>query len=185
VQEIIKNVPTIENDNNEQEVPEYLRICAGLSLNMTMAEDEVRDRAFHMLTGSVVFGMLVAELTDSFLIAASCILISENGKVDGKPFARAKILRMMKTSVAFISAPEPEHKNYYYKWLKKQYTSLPSFFSQGRRDIIDNFVYNYENRSKPIEQNEDQIEEAPELAEESTKGSADSFWSPYSSTEFH
>jgi hypothetical protein len=185
VQETKNNVPVKENDA-EDTLPEHIKLCAELSLSISLGDNEIKDRVFHLLGGTAVFGVCIGELDDSFLVAASCQLVSENGKVDGKPFSRSKIIRLMRTSVTFITIPESEHRYYFYKWLKKQFTNLPSFFSQDRRDIVENFVYAYENRNThKVEQNDDQISDEPELQEDNTKGSDDSFWSPYTSMEFH
>jgi hypothetical protein len=187
VQEIDHNVPEEENESKEQKLPEYMKVCAELSLNMNLTDGEIRDRCFHMLGGGSVFGVCIAELNDSFLVASAAQLVNENGIIDGRPFSRSKVIRLMRNGIGFISIPDPDHRYFYYRWLKKQYTGLPSFFSEDRRDIIDQFVYNYENRDTTIvKQDEDQMSnEKPFVESDNVKVSADSFWSPYTSTEFH
>lgn len=185
VQEDTNNVPILENEKEEFDIPEYVRICADLSVDIASREDQIEARVFHLITGTAIFGVCVGEIKDSFLVAVPAQLVSENGKVDGKPFTKGRVIRLIRSSIAFVSIPEPDHRYYYYKWLKKQFTSLPSFFSKERKQIIDDFVYNYENRSKQIEQNEESDFDGPELEEGGSKGSPESFWSPYKSTEFH
>lgn len=178
----------IEQGDADKKLPEYLKVAAELSLSISLSDDEVRDRVFHLINGTVVFGICIAELPDSFLIASPSQLISEDGRIDGKAFSSAKIIRLIRSGVAFMAIPTTEHRYYYYRWLKQQFTTLPDFFSQDRRDIISEFVYAYENRSqsKKSEQTEDQANKStPEVEADFSKGSADSFWSPFLSKEFH
>lgn len=187
VQEDTNNVPILENEKEEFDIPEYVRMCADLSVDIASREDQIEARVFHLITGTAIFGVCVGEIKDSFLVAVPAQLVSENGKVDGKPFTKGRVIRLIRSSIAFVSIPEPDHRYYYYKWLKKQFTSLPSFFSQERRDIVDKFVYAYEHRSDQTqkEQTEDSEQEGLALEEDSAKGSPESFWYPYKSTEFH
>jgi len=186
VQEIDKNVPDKEDEKKIQELPEYMKLCAELTLSSTVNESEIGAKVFHLITGTAVFGVCLAELKDSFFVAMPCQLVSDAGKVEGKPFTKAKVIRLIRSSIAFVSIPESDHKYYYYRWLRKQFNSLPSFFSEARRDIVEQVVYNYENRdANRAKQNEDQLEDIPEVEDDSAEGSPDSFWSPYQSTEFH
>lgn len=187
VQDIKDNAPVQESEVDGDKVPEHIKLCAELSLSMSLNEGVLKDRVFHLLGGTAVFGICLGELDDSFLVASSCQLVSDNGKVDGKPFARGKVIRLMRGSVAFITIPENDHRYLYYKWLKKQFATLPSFFSQDRRDIVNDFVYAYDNRNttKQVEQNEDQNSGEPSVDGSDAKGDSDSFWSPYISMEFH
>lgn len=184
MQDTDNKVPTQE-DENEKALPEYMKLCAELSLNMALGESELRERVFHLITGTAVFGICIGELEDSFLVALPTQLVSESDKIDGKPFSKGKIIRLIRSSIAFISIPEPEHRYYYFRWLKRQFTTLPSFFTQDRRDIVNDFVYAYDNRNTNKVEQKDQKTEVPKVEDESAKGSSDSFWSSYQSTEFH
>ena len=185
MQEDIKNVP-VENAN-ETNLTEYMKTCVELSVNMTLQPGELRDRCFHLIGGGAVFGICIGELPDSFLVSSSCQLVSDAGKIDGKPFSRAKIIRLIRSAVAFISIPDAEYRYLYYRWLKKQFTDQSDFFDQERRDIIEKFVYAYENRdAKKAEQSEN---DGTGLDQESKKegfGESDrSFWSIYRTNSFH
>jgi hypothetical protein len=180
------NVPIVKNEKEEFEIPEYVKMCAELSVDVASREGEIEAKVFHLITGTAIFGICVGEIRDSFLVAMPAQLVSENGKIDGKAFTKGRIIRLIRSSIAFVSIPEPDHRYYYYKWLKKQYTSLPSFFSKSRCDIVDKFVYAYENRSsKNTEEHNEEPEDGFELEADDSSGSPDSFWSIYRSTEFH
>lgn len=182
MQENETNVP-VENEDISV-VPDYMKTCIELSLNMALKEGELRDRCFHLLSGGVVFGICIGELPDSFLVFGSARLISESGKIDGKPFSK-KIIRLIRTAVAFISIPDPEHRYYYFRWLKKQFGSS-DFFDKDRRDIIEKYVYAYENSKTKVEQSAaPEDDDMPVEGESASPGGPDSFWAPYESTEFH
>lgn len=169
----------------EDSIPEHVRLVAELSLSVS-EPGQIKARVFHLLGGSAVFGMILGEIDDSFMVGLPCQLVSENGKVNGKPFARGKVIRLVRNSVSFVTIPDGEHKAYYFKWLQKQFVNLPSFFSQERRDIVNDFVYAYDNRNNvKVEQVEDSESDALEPEENNALGSGDNFWSPYQSTEFH
>jgi hypothetical protein len=185
VQENNIDVPTEENEVTDYEIPEYVRLCAELSVDIVLTDERADARIFHLASGSAIFALCIGDIKDSFLVAMPAQLVSENGKVDGKPFTKGKVIRIFKSSLAFVSIPEAEVRNYYYKWLKKNYDSLPSFFSQERRDSIENFVYAFENRSKQAEEQHEDQNDGYRLEDGDTGGSPDSFWSPYTSREFH
>lgn len=186
MQEIENNVPVEENEDELKIVPEYMKTCIQLSVNTELEENEVRDRCFHLLSGGAIFGMLIGELSDSFLVSNSCQLVSESGKVSGKPFARSKIIRLFRNSIAFISVPDKEHRYYYFNWLKKQFEGQEEFFNKDRRDIIEKYVYAYANSKPKVSQTAaPEDDELPVEEKSASPGSPDSFWSPFTSTEFH
>lgn len=186
MQEIDKDTPVQEGELETKDIPEYVKSCVQLSLSGSIAENEVRDRCFHLLSGGAIFGICLGELDDSFLVSYSCQLVSESGKVDGRPFARAKVIRLFRTAIGFISIPDKEHRYHYFRWLKKQFHIQPEFFNKERRDIIEKYVYAYENSKTKVEQTNVPVDSVRDDGD----GSAsligpDSFWSIHNSTEFH
>lgn len=186
MQEIDKNAPVQESEVDDEHIPEYMKTCIQLSINESLGEKEVRDRCFHLLSGGAIFGICIGELPDSFLVSSSCQLVSESGKIDGKPFARAKVIRLFRNSIAFISIPDKEHRYYYFKWLKKQFADHSEFFNKERRDIIEKYVYAYENSKTKVEQSDVPEDDVQDVEEESASMiGPNSFWSIHNSTEFH
>ena len=94
---------TFENDDDMP--PEYLQQCAELSINPPLRKDEIRARCFHLVGGTVIFGVCIAELPDSFLVSSPAVLTSTEGEVEGKAIGSSNIIRLIKSGVSFVSIP--------------------------------------------------------------------------------
>lgn len=156
--------------------PDYLRQCAALAINMPLAKDEIRARCFHLIGGSVIFGMCVAELPDSYLIAIPAVLTSNNGEVDGKSVGASNIIKLMKAGTSFMSLPTDEYKFYYFRWIERTHKFECDIFTQERRAVIKQFLYNYKNRNQPVDSEirKDKVVETEDRYKSGAK--SDSFW---------
>lgn len=105
-----------------------------------LASDDVGDRCFSLLGGRVIFGLLVGEVHDSFLVALASTLISNDGRIEGKLLTASPVIRLFKNGVAFMSTPELEHRYLYYRHITQLTGSLPEFFNSERMAKIESLV---------------------------------------------
>lgn len=132
-------------DKNLQEVPpdelaaipEFLKDMSSLVTVDPIPADEIGDRCFSLLGGRVVFGILLAELPDSFLVALASSLVSDGNTVEGKLLTASPVIRLFKNGVAFMSTPEPEHRYYYYRHINQLRDKMPGFFNPTRVEKIE------------------------------------------------
>ncbi|MNK09940.1 hypothetical protein D3C87_279490 [compost metagenome] len=156
--------------------PDYLRQCADLAVNLPLAKDEIRARCFHLIGGSVIFGICIAELPDSYLVSTPAVLTSNNGDVDAKAVGASNVVRLAKAGTSFISLPADDHKFYYYRWLERTHKFECDIFTQERCAVIKQFLYNYKNRGQSVS-SEFEPERKAETEDRSKSGAkSDSFW---------
>jgi hypothetical protein len=182
VQDNNKTDSTI-SEMEKKELPQWVKRCAELSMGTASSGDQIRDRAFHLIGGTVMFGICMAELEDSFLVGLPAVLVADGNTVEGREFSASNIIRLMRSSIIYMNIPENPYKMYYFKFLMKNFDEIPDFFEKDRRDIITNFVHNYESR--PKEPDVEGFEEIDIIDHENAGASPDSFWSSHNSKEIH
>lgn len=170
-------------EKEKKELPQWVKRCAELSMGTSLSDDQIRDRAFHLIGGSVMFGICITELSDSFLVGMPAVLVADGNKIEGREFSASNIIRLMRSSVIYMNIPENPYKAHYYRFLTSRFEELPDFFEEDRRDIVKNFVHNYDNRSK--EPQVEGFEEIDIIDHENAGVSPDSFWSSHNSKEIH
>lgn len=121
-------------------LPDYIGDMARLCRMEPLSHDDVGDRCFYMNSGKVIFAILVGELADSFLVTLPSTLISTGKEVVGKLVTSAPTIRLMKSSIAFVSMPEPEHKHLYYKHIITLVHMVPGFFNDERAEVIKEVI---------------------------------------------
>lgn len=163
---------------DQDEPPKYLRQCADLAINMPLGPEELRARCFHLIGGTVIFGLCIAELPDSYLAATPSVLTSSNGDVEGKGIGASEVIRLKKSGISFVSLPTDEHKYYYYRWLKRRHKYECDIFTQERREIIDKFLYTYENRNSTSKSSQDKNTSVDKEVQAKSGANSDSFWIP-------
>lgn len=121
----------VESDDDE-DLPTFIKDMNGLVLAEPLAEDDVGDRCFSLLGGRVIFGIVLGELVDSFLVALASTLVNNGKEVEGKLITATPVIRLFKSGVAFVSTPELEHRYLYYRHISGLTERMPGFFNPER-----------------------------------------------------
>lgn len=160
------------------ELPSYIRDMGCLVRSEPIARDDVGDRCFSLLGGRVIFGLLLGEFHDSFLVALASSLVSDGRDIEGKLMTASPVIRLFKNGVAFMSVPEPEHRYYYYRHISRLTGMMPGFFNAERTAKIEKTISDWNERMKLNRFN------SPSDSAQEEEGSPVLF-APYDSTTRH
>jgi hypothetical protein len=145
-------------------LPEIKGLIGNQEPTVCIEPDEVGDRCFSLLGGRVIFGLLIGEIEDSFLVALASSLVSTDGIIDGKLLTTSPVIRLFKNGVAFMSIPESEHRVLYYKHILRLTEYLPEFFTPERFAKIEETIAIesvVENVNQPLSSPDSDKEESP------------------------
>jgi hypothetical protein len=112
-----------------------------------MADEALGDRMITLATGKVIFGMVVAESSDSFLVLYPVGLarVKEDSEVFGKLFSTTPQARVLKSSVVMISEVDDEHRYHYFKFIVDQEEKASKLFDKQHWEKIVSVVGNYKS----------------------------------------
>lgn len=77
--------------------------------------DEVVSRCFSLSSGRVIFGMLLRELEDSYIVGMPTVLVGDKDGVRGKSVVSEPTIRLFKSTLAFLCTVSDEYKSVYYR----------------------------------------------------------------------
>lgn len=77
--------------------------------------DEVVSRCFSLSSGRVIFGMLLRELEDSYIVGMPTVLVGDKDGVRGKSVVSEPTIRLFKSTLAFTCTVSDEYKSVYYR----------------------------------------------------------------------
>lgn len=77
--------------------------------------DEVVSRCFSLSSGRVIFGMLLRELEDSYIVGMPTVLVGDKDGVRGKSVVTEPTIRLFKSTIAFTCTVSDEYKSIYYR----------------------------------------------------------------------
>lgn len=83
--------------------------------------DEVVSRCFSLSSGRVIFGMLLRELEDSYIVGMPTVLVGDKDGVRGKSVVSEPTIRLFKSTLAFTCTVSDEYKSVYYKHVLDTY----------------------------------------------------------------
>lgn len=129
-------IESVEADDSSEFIDHLSRLVD----DQAIAEDDVGDRCFSLLGGKVIFGILLAELPDSFLVALASSLVSDGKEISGKLLTASPVMRLFKYGIAFMTTPELEHKFYYYRHISQLAWKMPGFFNPERMAEIEKTI---------------------------------------------
>lgn len=138
----------VVDSSESQETPLFLRDMKALIEQTPISSDDVGERCFSLLGGRVVFGLLFAELSDSFLVGLASTLVSDGHEIDGKLLTASPVIRLLKSGVAFVSIPELEHQYYYFRHIRRLTGTLPGYFTPVRLQKIGEAISMWKEREK-------------------------------------
>lgn len=121
---------------------EYQGLIKSLLSIYPVGEEPVGDRMISLANGKMIFGIVLAETSDSFIVARPTILISEEdgSSVEGKLIASSPIVRFLKNSACFVAIPDVSHRCHYYKFLLKIKDRSPNLLEGNRLRAILEFL---------------------------------------------
>ena len=98
--------------------------------------DSIGERCFSLTTGRAVFGVCVAELTDSFLVAMPAILQNDGTSIVGKSLVTEPMIRIYKGNIVYSSLVQPAHRYHYYEYLEEFKDMFPGLITSEWQKII-------------------------------------------------
>jgi len=118
-----------------ESLPSHLKDVLKLTTNTSSPEDVIKDRVFYIVDGKVIFGILLLETQDSFLVGAPSRMIRKdaNSEVEIESMYENLVIRILKSSVAIVTVVP--HK---FKFLLLDYLSengsriLPDYMTEER-----------------------------------------------------
>lgn len=117
----------------ESEIP--LHIHQMFELTGQDHRDEPKSRCFYMVDSKVIFGVSLLETADSFLVGAPSRLVRKTTEspVEVERLYRKPVIRIMKSSVALMLAPEDDLNDIYLDFLTKAGVEvLPDYMTESR-----------------------------------------------------
>lgn len=93
---------------------------------------------FYAPDNSVFVGVILEELTDSFLVGASAMLrMGQDRKVIAEEISTQPVIRVLKSSLKYMVAPTEMTVYHYFAFLEKfGYNKLPDYFTDARKEYI-------------------------------------------------
>jgi hypothetical protein len=123
-------------------------------------------RMMHLTNSTVIFGMILVETPDSFIVAFPSTLVrGNNGRVNGRLIMETTQTRFLKSSIITISKPSDIHMYYYLRFLIEDSSEIPAMLSGKRLAKAYSFMSSFrdktlsESQSKPGETSADEPEE--------------------------
>ena len=180
-------VAIVEVDVGNFEVPLFIRDMKSLVNLDGIPDTEVGERCYSLLGGRVIFGIQLAEMIDSFLVALPSTLHSEDGgtTIDGKLLTASPVIRLMKNGVAFVTIPELEHQYHYFKFIKSLMGLLPGYFNETRTSNINESIETWEGKSPSRKRGSKELKAGPDPTEDEVDDPLVSMKVPYSRTTRH
>lgn len=80
--------------------------------------------------GRVVFGMVLHELSDSYLVAMPAILVNDDGVIRGKSMVSEPLIRIFKSNMLFYSSCSEKHLPAYHLYLYERVKLLQGLVRQ-------------------------------------------------------
>lgn len=112
-----------QNNNNSasflpyyevETVPSWVTLANSLQY-VPSTTDEIVSRCFSLSSGRVIFGMLLRELDDSYIVGMPTVLVGDKDGVRGKSLVSEPTIRLFKSTLAFTCTVSTEYKSVYYR----------------------------------------------------------------------
>src|ERR1700739_3406946 len=104
----------------------------------------LRERCF-VTEDATIFGCLIDELFDSFLVALpSIILVDSKGSPSGRLVPECRVLRIMKSRVESVLIPNSQQQYFYMKHLSTLFEWMPDFFNEEKIGYIQYWMDQFE-----------------------------------------
>lgn len=115
--------------------------CNELSKTEYSNDDKIDIRCFYLQDGKVFFGVLFSENADSFLVGAVARLgLMEDKSIQAHSITSQAVIRLMKSSVIFVTSPDG-YKYHYYKYLLEDGVGLlPDYMTDERISYLESEV---------------------------------------------
>jgi hypothetical protein len=125
----------------------------------------IGERMFHLSNGSVIFGLLLAETPDSFVLSYPTVLYNTDGKISGRLVMETIQTRMFKSSIVTMSKPSDIHRFYYFKFLMEGTVEVPSMLNGKRLERVISFMSAFKDKVPSEKKADDElvIEEGDDL----------------------
>lgn len=133
------------------ELPQKKLGPMGLAMASLMSGDDTTPipvMTFSMPDKTVVFGIRLAEATDSFLVALPAKLYADNNTVIGKELTTAPVIRLMKSSTMFLACGSEENNFFYLRYLNSRAKSFPEYFTEERLEYLKYVTENMPDSAK-------------------------------------
>ena len=79
------------------------------SADIPLSLRDISSRCFALSNGRVVFGLSVAEISDSYLVALPAVLVDNNGVIRGTSLVSEPLVRIFKSNLLFVSGCSAKH----------------------------------------------------------------------------
>jgi hypothetical protein len=94
---------------------------------------------------AVIFGCLLQELADSFLVALPMVIqVNNDGESQGKLTPRCKVARFFKTQIESITIPTGQQRYFYSKALLEHQETNEEFLTPERIQHLEEWMANFE-----------------------------------------
>jgi hypothetical protein len=132
-----------EAELDKPALPLHVRQCLALTDNSIQEYPNVR--CFYAIDGKVFQGILLAETDDSFLVGASVkLLLTETKTVTIEPVSSSGVIRVLKSSLNYVTQSSGKSKYYYYQYLFQHGNDyLPDYLTKEVMDEITDFINNF------------------------------------------
>lgn len=155
-----KNVIKEESSGNERDDTrdlsflEYLASAEALIDKCPMkTPGNIGERMIHMTSGTVLFALVLAETSDSFIVSYPTVLTNNNGKVEGRLMMETHQSRLFKSCIVTISKPSDLHKYYYLRFLIEDLVEIPSVLTGKRLEHAYEFISSYKDKTLKTSEN--------------------------------
>jgi len=139
----------VKNENvtdKEDPIPGYIAEAFLLASPASYVPESVllNERCI-IMPEAVIFGCLIQELADSFLVALPMVIqVNEEGESQGKLTPKCRVARFFKAQIESVTMPTGQQRYFYSKALIEHQDTAKDFLTSERISHLEEWISNFE-----------------------------------------